>query len=73
MIKDRKLLEAFERKFQAEDRIDLKTKYKILDALYQEAVHLGVFPLKDPLEGIEVDIRVAKVINAVRESVEKDR
>ncbi|HCZ06042.1 MAG TPA: hypothetical protein DHV12_02720 [Thermotogae bacterium] len=73
MIKDRKLLEAFERKFQAEDRIDLETKYKILDALYREAVHLGVFPLKDPLEGIEVDIRVAKVINAVRESAEKDR
>lgn len=73
MIKDRKLLEAFERKFQAEDRIDLKTKYKILDALYQEAVHLGVFPLKDPLEGIEVDIRIARVINAVRESFEKNR
>ena len=35
----------------------------IVEALYREACLLGALPLKDPLEGIEVDIRVAKVIN----------
>ena len=36
-----------------------------MEALYQEAVALGVFPLKDPLDGLEVDIRIAKVVNHV--------
>ncbi len=31
--------------------------------MWQEAVDLGVLPLKDPLEGIEVDIRIAKILN----------
>jgi len=46
-------------------KLDLKKKFKILEALYNEAVALGVFPLKDPLEGLEVDIRIAKVVNSV--------
>ena len=33
-------------------------------ALWQEAVALGVLPPKDPLEGIEVDIRIARILNA---------
>ena len=47
------------------EKLDLKKKFKILEALYNEAVALGVFPLKDPLEGLEVDIRIAKVVNSV--------
>jgi hypothetical protein len=37
----------------------------MVEALYKEAVALGAFPLKDSLEGLEVDIRIAKVINSV--------
>lgn len=44
MIKNRGFLKAFERQFQKEEHLDLETKYKILDALYQEAVSLGIFP-----------------------------
>lgn len=36
---------------------------RLVDALYEEARTLGAFPLKDPLDGIEVDIRVAKALN----------
>jgi hypothetical protein len=36
-----------------------------VEALYREAVALGVFPLQDSLEGLEVDIRIAKVVNSV--------
>ena len=36
---------------------------RIFEALYQEAERMGVFPLKDSLEGIEVDIRLAKALN----------
>ena len=46
-------------------KLDLKKKFKILEALYKEAVALGVFPLRDSLEGLDVDIRIAKVVNSV--------
>jgi len=39
--------------------------FKILEALYQEAVSLGIIPLKNLLDGVEVDIKIAKVINSV--------
>ena len=57
---------AFERELIRREKPDLKRNFKIIEALFQEAVDLGVFPLKDPLEGLEVDIRIAKVVNSVQ-------
>ncbi len=37
----------------------------IVDALYKEAVTLGALPLKDPLEGIDIAIKIARVVNSV--------
>jgi len=31
-----------------------------VEALYAEAVYLGIFSRLDPLDGLEVDIRIAK-------------
>ncbi len=59
---------AFERDLIRREKPDLNRNLKIVEALFQEAVDLGVFPLKDPLEGLEVDIRVAKVINSVQKT-----
>jgi hypothetical protein len=39
-----------------------------MDALFEEARALRIFPLTDPLEGLDTDIKVAKVINSVRKS-----
>ena len=55
----------FEIEILRNEKLDVKKKFKIVEALYREAVALGVFPLKDSLEGLEVDIRIAKVINSV--------
>jgi hypothetical protein len=33
--------------------------------MWEEGRKLGVLPLKDPLEGIEVDIRMARILNHV--------
>ena len=57
---------AFERDLIRREKPDLNRNLKVVEALFQEAVELGVFPLKDPLEGLEVDIRIAKVINSVQ-------
>ena len=64
MIRDDEFQE-FEIELLRIGKMDLKKKFKILEALYKEAVALGVFPLRDSLEGLDVDIRVAKVVNSV--------
>jgi len=55
----------FEIELLRNEELDLKNKFKILEALYKEAVALGVFPLRNSLEGLDVDIRIAKVVNSV--------
>lgn len=58
-----RLLRTLEDELIRAERADLEQNFKILDALYEEARTLGIFPLKDPLEDIEVEIRIAKAIN----------
>jgi hypothetical protein len=55
----------FEVELLRNEKLGIKKKFKIVEALYKEAVALGVFPLKDSLEGLEVDIRIAKGVNSV--------
>jgi len=54
--------QTFEKELLRKERVDVRKNFRIIDALYREAVALGTFPLKDPIEGLEVDIRVARVI-----------
>ena len=57
----------FEKKLLRKERVDIKRNFQIMNALYKEAVTLGIFPLKDPLEGIEVKIKIAKVVNSLKD------
>jgi hypothetical protein len=63
MLKRNSLLEAFEREQMQNSKPDFFKNLRIFEALYQEAKQVGVLPLKDPLEGIDVDIRLAQVLN----------
>ncbi|GJL64503.1 MAG: hypothetical protein NPIRA04_31570 [Nitrospirales bacterium] len=63
MVKNVKLLEQFERDQIRNRKPDFYANLKVVEALLQEARYLGTFPPKDPLEGIDVDIRVAKAFN----------
>lgn len=65
MIKNHKRLQEFERKLLKKEKVDIIQNFKIVEALYKEAVALGIFPLKNPLEGLEIDIKIAKVVNSV--------
>lgn len=47
------------------ERLDIKKNLLIMDALHQEALALGDLPPKNPLEELEVDLRVARVVNCV--------
>jgi hypothetical protein len=66
MIKNVQKLQAFEAARTRAEKVDVEQNLRILDALYEEAVLLGALPPKDPLEGIEVKIRIAKAVNRVQ-------
>ena len=67
MIRRPDLVEAFEREYQRRQSHDYRQNLRIAEALYEEACALGILPLKDPLDGIEVKIRLIKALNAVKE------
>ena len=64
MIKDAEFRK-FEIEFIKKEKVDLEKNFRLVEALYQEAVTLGVLPPKNPLDGIEVDLKIAKVVNSV--------
>jgi len=63
MIKNRELLEQWEKKYLKEETPDFFHNLRLFEGLYEEAHALGVFPMKDPLDGLETKIRLAKAIN----------
>jgi hypothetical protein len=65
LFSNRDRLERFELDFLKKDKIDHARNLAIMDAMWREAVALKVFPPVDPLEGIDVDMKIAKVVNSV--------
>lgn len=58
-------VQKFEMNFLRKAKTDPVRNFQIVEALYKEAVTLGIIPLKNPLDGIEVDLKIAKVVNRV--------
>ena len=73
MILNRAELEKFEKEWIKTEKPDLHKNIAILNALYDEAVALGVFPVKDPLEGLDVVLKIARIVNHVPAAPGKDR
>jgi len=65
LLRNRHLLEELEREFLSREKRDLEGNLELLDAMWEEAVHLQALPPSDPLEGIEVDLRIARTVNSV--------
>lgn len=65
MIRNPEKLARFDREYQRNQRVDIAHNFLIVEALYAEAVYLGIFSRLDPLDGLEVAIRIAKVVNNV--------
>ncbi|OGL39621.1 MAG: hypothetical protein A2149_02200 [Candidatus Schekmanbacteria bacterium RBG_16_38_11] len=64
MIKDKKIWEEFEREELKAEKLSYHDALKIFEAMWQEGVSLGVLPPKDPLEDIEIDIKIARILNS---------
>ncbi|MBM3157485.1 MAG: hypothetical protein FJ004_09425 [Chloroflexi bacterium] len=63
MIKDKKLLDQWYKRQLREEGLHFSSNIRILEAMYEEARMLGVFPIQDRLEGLERKIHLAKVVN----------
>ena len=65
MKRDNEEFQKFKKELIRNEKLDIENNFRIIDAMYDEAVESGAIPMKDPLEGIETDIKVAKVVNSV--------
>jgi len=63
MIRNVHLMEELNKSQIRALRPDYFRNLRLFEALYREAKALGVLPLKNPLEGIEKDIRLARILN----------
>ena len=72
MIKNHKEFNDFENDLISKDKVDIKRNFFIFEEMYKEAKALGAFPLENPLEDIEVDIRLAKILNSVSKTNSKN-
>ncbi len=63
MIKDTALWHAWEDEFARSRPPDFHRNLALVESMLEHARKLGAFPRSDPLEGIEVKIRLARVLN----------
>jgi hypothetical protein len=64
MIKDTKILRKFENNLLRNEQLSYSEALKIFEALWNEAVTLGVLPSKNPLDGIDVKIKITEILNS---------
>lgn len=65
MITNPELLSRFKDMTVRDEKMDYPSCLRLFEGLWREGVALGVLPPDDPLEGIEVDIRLARILNHV--------
>ena len=65
MITNRRKFQRFEKELLKREKTNVRRNFMIVEALYKEAIIFGVLPPKNPLEGIENDIKIARVVNSV--------
>ena len=65
MITNYKKVQKFERELIKKEKVNFIRNFRIADALYHEAIELRIIPLKNPLDGLDIDIKIARVVNSV--------
>lgn len=64
MIRDVQFWREWEEKGPLREPADFARNLQLYDSMYQLARSLGKFPPADPLEGLDTDIRLARILNA---------
>jgi len=65
MVRNKHKLNKFYQKVIEEENISHKKALSIYEALHKEAVSLGIINSENILDGLEVDLRIAKAINGL--------
>jgi len=65
MIKNKPKLSKFYQKLTEQEDLPYEKALSIYEALHSEAVRLGSISSQNILDGLEVDIRIAKAINSL--------
>jgi len=68
LIRNPRILDNLERKVMKEEKLSFSEALAIFEAMWKEGMTLGVIPPKDPLEGVETDIRIARILNCLKKS-----
>jgi hypothetical protein len=64
MIKNPQVLQKFNNAFyKNQGTSPFLNSLKIFTSMWNQGVAMGVLPPKDPMEGIETDIKIARVLN----------
>lgn len=65
LIKNAEAVRELEKAILRQELPDYSRNIRLIEALYREAVLLGAFPPRDRLSGLDIDIKIARVINSV--------
>ncbi|MFP4686806.1 MAG: hypothetical protein ACLFN5_01705 [bacterium] len=65
MIKNEECLKIFEQELLKKQKMSLEEKFKLMDDMHRWALKTGAFSAENALEGIEVDKKIARVVNSV--------
>lgn len=63
MIRNKHKLNECYQKLIREENLSYKEALSIYEALHKEAVSLGIINSENILEGLDVDLRIAKTVN----------
>ena len=70
MIRDAHTLRRFEDDIMKKGpQPSFREAIQLFEAMWKEGMTLGILPLSDPLDGIEVDIELARVLNCLKNSL----
>jgi len=67
-VRDWSKFRAFEAELRAGSEVNIEENLRIFEILLEFAKEMGHLPPEDPLEGLDVDIKYARIINAIKKS-----
>ena len=68
MIQNPRFWENWERELKRKTPVDLLQNIRLLEAMYDEARFLKLFPSRDPREGLEAKLQMVKAIHVSKAS-----
>lgn len=67
MITNPEIIKKFEDNFIKKERLSYQQSLDIVESLWAEGVALGILPPKEYSSGIDIDIRIASILNSCSE------